>query len=104
MDIAKCETLKSFTILNEALLFSIKQTSMWCFVEKLKDTLLEIGFIEELRTTSGNKEVSQTCFHNSLYSQNYDLIRLTPCHWLRYISQFRDITKDVSQILWHQKM
>ena len=34
----------------------------------IKDTLLEIRFIEEMKTTSGNKEVPQTFFPNSLYS------------------------------------
>ena len=38
-----------------------------------KEIMLEIDVIEELRTTSGNKEVLQTFFHNFLYSRKYDL-------------------------------
>ena len=30
-----------------------------------QEILYEIGFIEEMRTTCGNKEVPQTFFHNS---------------------------------------
>ena len=63
------------------------------FVEEI---LLEIGcFIEEIRTTWGDKEVPQTFFHNSLYLRKYDLIRLTPYHWQTCISQFCDITKSI---------
>ena len=32
----------------------------------IKEILLEIGFIEEVRTTWGYTEVSQIFFHNSL--------------------------------------
>ena len=46
-----------------------------------KQIMLESGFIEEMRTTLGNKEAIQTFFHNSPYSQKYDLIRLTMYHW-----------------------
>ena len=45
------------------------------FVEEI---LLEIGFVEEMRTIWGNKKVPQTFFHNFLYLRKYDLIRLTP--------------------------
>ena len=41
----------------------------------IKEILLEIAFIEETRGTGGNKEMPQTFFHNSFYSQKYDLIR-----------------------------
>ena len=39
----------------------------------------EIGYIEEMRTTSGNKEVPQifSTIPNSFYSRKYVLIRLT---------------------------
>ena len=37
--------------------------------------MLEIGFIEQMRTTWGNKKVSQTFFHNSPYSRKYNIIR-----------------------------
>ena len=40
--------------------------------------LLEIGFIEEMRTIWGKKEVPQSFFRNFLYLRKYDLIRLTP--------------------------
>ena len=33
----------------------------------LKEILLEIGFIEEMRTTWGNKEVPQSLNHDSSY-------------------------------------
>ena len=59
----------------------------------LKEILLEISFIEEIRTTPGNKEVLQTFFPQFPYSQKYVLIRLTPYHWQPYISQFCNITK-----------
>ena len=39
------------------------------------------------------KRCSKPFFHNFLYSQKYDLIRLTPYHWQPCISQFCDITK-----------
>ena len=37
----------------------------------------------------------QTFFHNFLYLQKYDLIRLTPYHWQPYILRFCDITKGI---------
>ena len=43
-----------------------------------KDILLEIGLIEEMRTTGGNKEVRKIFLPNSLYSRKYYLLRLTP--------------------------
>ena len=46
----------------------------------VKEVLLDIGFIEEMRTTRSKKEVPQTFFHNSLYFREYDLIRLIPYH------------------------
>ena len=57
--------------------------------------LLEIAFIEEMRTTWGNKEVPQTFFYNSPYSRKYELIRLTPYHWQPCTLQFFDITKGM---------
>ena len=54
--------------------------------------LLEISFIEEIKTTWGNKEVSQTFFHNFSYSRKFNLVRLA----LPYATlQFA--------ILWHHK-
>ena len=41
-----------------------------------QEILFEIGFIEEMRTTCGNKEVPQTFFHYSEFLK-YVLIRLT---------------------------
>ena len=55
--------------------------------------LIEIGFIEEMRTNWGNKEVPQIFFHDSFYSRKNDLIRLNPYHWQTYIWQFCDMTK-----------
>ena len=43
----------------------------------LKEMLLKIGVIEELRTSGGDKEVPQTFFHNLLYSQKCSLFHLT---------------------------
>ena len=57
--------------------------------------LLEIGFIEDMRTTLGNKEVPQTFFHNSFYSRKYNLIRLTPNHCQPCILQICDILKGI---------
>ena len=59
----------------------------------MKKVLLEFGFIEEMRTTRGNKEVFQTFFSNFFYLRKYDLIRLTPYLWQPWISQFYDIKK-----------
>ena len=56
--------------------------------------MFEIGFIEEMRTTWGNKEVPQTFFHNFHNSQKYDLICLTPYHWQLRIAH-------CWSILWH---
>ena len=44
----------------------------------LKEILLEIRFIEEMRTTCSNKKASQTIFPDFPYSRKYNLIRLTP--------------------------
>ena len=46
----------------------------------IKEILLEIGFIEEMRSTKGNQEVPLIFFHNSPYSQRFGLIRFTPYH------------------------
>ena len=54
----------------------------------LKRYLLEIDFIEEMRTILGNKEVPQIFFHNILYLRKYDLIRLTPYHCQPCIRNF----------------
>ena len=58
----------------------------------VKEILLEIGFVEELRITWGNKELPQTFFHNTVYLQIYDLIHLTPYHWQPCILQYCGIT------------
>ena len=60
-----------------------------------KEIPLEIGFIEKIRTTWGNKEVPQIFLHNSLYLQKYDLIRLTLYHWQPFVSQYCDTTKGL---------
>ena len=41
---------------------------------------LKIGFIEEMKTTWGSKQVLQTFSSNSLYSQLYHLIHLSLYH------------------------
>ena len=71
----------------------------------VKEVLLEIGFIEEMRTIWSNKEVPQTFFHNSLYFRESDLTRLIPYHWQPCILQLCDITKDIisQKILAHQE-
>ena len=53
-----------------------------------EEILVEISFIEKMRTTWGTKEVPQTFFHNSFYSPKYDLIRLIPYHLQPGILQF----------------
>ena len=46
---------------------------------KVKEILLEIGIIEEMKTTYGpDKEVPHIFFHNSPFSRKYNLISLTP--------------------------
>ena len=45
---------------------------------QLKEILLEIGFIEEMRTTWGNNEVPQVFLPNSLYSREYYFLRFDP--------------------------
>ena len=72
------------------------KTSLLCItILHLKEILLKIGVIEEMKTTCGNKKVPQTFFHYSLYSQKYHLIRLIPHHWQLCILQFCDITKGI---------
>ena len=56
--------------------------------EKNSEKLLEIGFIEEMRTTRDNKEVLQTFFHDSPYLRKCDLICLTLYHWQPCILHF----------------
>ena len=58
-----------------------------------KETLLEIGFTKDMRSTSGNKKVLQIFFYNSPSSPKYDLIRLIPYDWQPCFSQFCDINK-----------
>ena len=41
-----------------------------CKHNQLQEKLLEIGFIEEMRTACGNEEVLQIFFHNSLIREN----------------------------------
>ena len=62
-----------------------------------KELFLEIGCIQEMRTTWGNIQVPQIFFHDSPYSRKYDLIRVTPYHWHPCISQFCNITKGLLQ-------
>ena len=57
------------------------------------EILLKIGFIEEMRTIWGNKEVPQTFFQNFLYLRKYDLIRLTPYHCQPRIRNFVTLQK-----------
>ena len=74
---------------------TIKIHSAWIY-QPLKEILLEIGFIVEMRSTWRNKEVPRTFFHQFRYSRTYDLIRLTPYHWQPCISQFRDISNSIT--------
>ena len=60
-----------------------------------EEILLEIGFIEEMRTTCGNEEVPQTFFLYTPCLRKYTLIRLTSYHWQPCILQFCDITKGM---------
>ena len=60
----------------------------------VKEILLEIGFIQEMRTTWGNKEAPQTFSHNFISLQKHNLIRLTPYHCQPCLhTHFCDITK-----------
>ena len=71
------------------------EIGIFCSFSAQVDILLEIDFIEEMRTTCGSKEGPQTFFQNSPYSQKFILIPLIlqPC-----ISQFCAITKGVLSI------
>ena len=48
-----------------------------------------------MKITWGNKEVPQTFFHNLLYLQKYNLMRMTLYHWQSCILQFCNITKAI---------
>ena len=61
----------------------------------IKEILLEIGFIDKMRTTWGNKEAPHTFFHNFLCLRKYDLIGLIRYHWQSCISKFCGITKGI---------
>ena len=59
-----------------------------------EEILFEIGFIEEMRTIGGNKEVPPN--HVPLFPlfAKIDLkIRLTPYNWQPCVSKFRDVTR-----------
>ena len=47
-------------------------------MQHFKDILLEIGFVEEMRTTYDNEEVPQIFLRKPLSSRKYNLLRLTP--------------------------
>ena len=53
-----------------------------------KEILLEIGFIEEMRTIQVNTEVPHTFFYNFLDLRKCGLIRLTPYHFQPCIRNF----------------
>ena len=47
--------------------------SLWIFIEltlKINETLLEISFIEKIKTLLGNKECSTFCFVISVFREN----------------------------------
>ena len=54
----------------------------------VKEILLEIGFIEEMRTIQVNTEVPHTFFYNFLDLRKCGLIRLTPYHFQPCIRNF----------------
>ena len=56
-----------------------------------KEILLEISFIEEMRTTSGNRGASNLFSQLLLYAK-IDLIHLILYHWQPCILQFYNIT------------
>ena len=63
-----------------------------CLLFDIIEITLEMSFVEEMRTTWGNKnKVLQTLFYYSLLSPKIDLNHLTPYHWQRYVSKFLDI-------------
>ena len=68
---------KSVIINNRNVLFNFTFYSN----TRIKEILLEIGLIEEMRTTWGNKKVPHTFFHNFPYLQKCDIICLTPFYW-----------------------
>ena len=59
-----------------------------------QEILFEIDFVEEMKTTYGNKEVPKP-FPTISTMRKYVLIRLTTYHWQPWFSQFCDITKGV---------
>ena len=63
----------------------------------VKETLLVIGFIEEMKTCSGKTHESQTLFPFPLISNNRS-IRLSPDNWKPCVSKFLDIRmQDILQ-------
>ena len=63
----------------------------------VKEVLHDFGFIEEMRTIWGNKEVPQIFFHNILYLRNYNLIHLIPYHCQPCIRNFVTLQKVILQ-------
>ena len=45
----------------------------WLIFSSLTEMLLEIGFIEQMRTAGGNEEVPKIFFPNLPYSRKYNL-------------------------------
>ena len=62
---------------------------------KVKEILLEIGIIEEMKTTYGpDKEVPHIFFHNSPFFAKIQFNQFNSVHWQLCFSQFCDITKE----------
>ena len=56
--------------------------------------LLEIGFIEEMRTTESDEKVPSAPPSLFPFSAKMNLTRLTPYHWQLCARNFCDIKKD----------
>ena len=78
--------------LSGRLLYYLKVLEILFFI--FKEILLNIGFIENMRITRGNKEVPQTFFHSFIYLRKY---RFNPFDSVSLATKHFEIS-------WHHKM
>ena len=78
--------------------------SLWIFIEltlKINETLLEINFIEKIKTSLGNKECSKLCFVISVIRENrffpFDSVPLATLRFKILFLILREILNTASQ-------
>ena len=78
--------------------------SLWIFIEltlKINKTLLEISFIEKIKTLLGNKECSKLCFVISVIRENrffpFDSVPLATLRFALLFLILREILDTASQ-------